>query len=117
MNGVFFFLMIRRPPRSTLFPYTTLFRPATTVYLSLQLAYGLANAVQDAWSEQLVKRSTVHTEIPNVLHPEVTLAWLAVVLAAALFSLVALRRRGVGGRSTSGRTDGVEQSGLPRSER
>src|SRR6267378_7108531 len=24
----FFFLMIRRPPRSTLFPYTTLFRPA-----------------------------------------------------------------------------------------
>src|SRR5258708_31901204 len=24
--GVIFFLMIRRPPRSTLFPYTTLFR-------------------------------------------------------------------------------------------
>src|SRR6266487_6886281 len=24
--GVFFFLMIRRPPRFTLFPYTTLFR-------------------------------------------------------------------------------------------
>src|SRR2546430_7661170 len=27
---VFFFLMIRRPPRSTLFPYTTLFRSADT---------------------------------------------------------------------------------------
>src|SRR2546430_7918266 len=27
---VFFFLMIRRPPRSTLFPYTTLFRSAPT---------------------------------------------------------------------------------------
>src|SRR3712207_6963198 len=26
MSLVFFFLMIRRPPRSTLFPYTTLFR-------------------------------------------------------------------------------------------
>src|SRR3712207_2245000 len=26
MNARFFFLMIRRPPRSTLFPYTTLFR-------------------------------------------------------------------------------------------
>src|SRR3712207_8419012 len=26
MFGCFFFLMIRRPPRSTLFPYTTLFR-------------------------------------------------------------------------------------------
>src|SRR3712207_8992984 len=25
-DGIFFFLMIRRPPRSTLFPYTTLFR-------------------------------------------------------------------------------------------
>src|SRR3712207_9036371 len=27
----FFFLMIRRPPRSTLFPYTTLFRSTTLV--------------------------------------------------------------------------------------
>src|SRR3712207_7118183 len=26
MYCIFFFLMIRRPPRSTLFPYTTLFR-------------------------------------------------------------------------------------------
>src|SRR5688572_25512452 len=29
---MFFFLMIRRPPRSTLFPYTTLFRSQVTVY-------------------------------------------------------------------------------------
>src|SRR3712207_6892483 len=28
MYTYFFFLMIRRPPRSTLFPYTTLFRSA-----------------------------------------------------------------------------------------
>src|SRR5256885_8664538 len=28
---VFFFLMIRRPPRSTLFPYTTLFRSLDSV--------------------------------------------------------------------------------------
>src|SRR5256885_7865994 len=28
MSFLFFFLMIRRPPRSTLFPYTTLFRSA-----------------------------------------------------------------------------------------
>src|SRR5687767_15520991 len=26
LTSIFFFLMIRRPPRSTLFPYTTLFR-------------------------------------------------------------------------------------------
>src|SRR5260370_33983066 len=29
LSFVFFFLMIRRPPRSTLFPYTTLFRSRT----------------------------------------------------------------------------------------
>src|ERR1043166_6727476 len=35
----FFFLMIRRPPRSTLFPYTTLFRsPGTPARIRLSLA-------------------------------------------------------------------------------
>src|SRR3712207_8799788 len=29
----FFFLMIRRPPRSTLFPYTTLFRSCLVFFL------------------------------------------------------------------------------------
>src|SRR2546429_3999323 len=29
---LFFFLMIRRPPRSTLFPYTTLFRSARSAH-------------------------------------------------------------------------------------
>src|SRR3712207_8227740 len=29
----FFFLMIRRPPRSTLFPYTTLFRSTVCTFL------------------------------------------------------------------------------------
>src|SRR2546430_5899889 len=33
---VFFFLMIRRPPRSTLFPYTTLFRSRTALAGALQ---------------------------------------------------------------------------------
>src|SRR5689334_24110739 len=31
MSFSFFFLMIRRPPRSTLFPYTTLFRSVAVV--------------------------------------------------------------------------------------
>src|SRR2546430_11768689 len=34
----FFFLMIRRPPRSTLFPYTTLFRSTATLELPKALA-------------------------------------------------------------------------------
>src|SRR3712207_9307404 len=33
----FFFLMIRRPPRSTLFPYTTLFRSTVRALLSARL--------------------------------------------------------------------------------
>src|SRR2546430_8447682 len=37
---VFFFLMIRRPPRSTLFPYTTLFRSGLQVSQRLQARRG-----------------------------------------------------------------------------
>src|SRR3712207_9358648 len=33
MMSIFFFLMIRRPPRSTLFPYTTLFRSLIDTFL------------------------------------------------------------------------------------
>src|SRR2546429_4015780 len=36
----FFFLMIRRPPRSTLFPYTTLFRSAIAGGIASALAGG-----------------------------------------------------------------------------
>src|SRR5215203_6889377 len=40
-NTSFFFLMIRRPPRSTLFPYTTLFRsPPSLVDLRLVVPAG-----------------------------------------------------------------------------
>src|SRR5258708_10053255 len=43
----FFFLMIRRPPRSTLFPYTTLFRSDDICFSAAKLffAYGLGNAM------------------------------------------------------------------------
>src|SRR3982751_6385985 len=34
-RGFFFFLMIRRPPRSTLFPYTTLFRSGSGTQVPL----------------------------------------------------------------------------------
>src|SRR5574343_1934925 len=36
---LFFFLMIRRPPRSTLFPYTTLFRSNIQYFLNYQLRW------------------------------------------------------------------------------
>src|SRR6266576_6453288 len=49
----FFFLMIRRPPRSTLFPYTTLFR-------SSRLRRTPATAC-DAGPDRSVPRSEEHT--------------------------------------------------------
>src|SRR5438309_10104326 len=38
----FFFLMIRRPPRSTLFPYTTLFRSRTLTLIAKAKEWNLA---------------------------------------------------------------------------
>src|SRR5947209_17291098 len=38
MRRFFFFLLIRRPPRSTLFPYTTLFRSPQEFFLGLSAA-------------------------------------------------------------------------------
>jgi hypothetical protein len=51
-------------------------------YLSLMLAYGLANALQDAWNEQLWKRGWVDTHVADVIRPELSWGWLAIVLAA-----------------------------------
>src|SRR3712207_8361907 len=79
--------MIRRPPRSTLFPYTTLFRSNKLVYVTcknynevadvirrlvvrgapaigVSAAFGLALAAQQSKAEtlsELVKRSEEHT--------------------------------------------------------
>src|SRR3712207_7378241 len=44
----FFFLMIRRPPRSTLFPYTTLFRSVALVVLAPVEGPKLGEAVRPA---------------------------------------------------------------------
>src|SRR2546430_7065042 len=38
----FFFLMIRRPPRSTLFPYTTLFRSSERLLKGIGVSAGIA---------------------------------------------------------------------------
>src|SRR3712207_6857095 len=48
----FFFLMIRRPPRSTLFPYTTLFRSRTT-NLASSITNHAAIDSGERWRERL----------------------------------------------------------------
>src|SRR5437588_12101094 len=53
---IFFFLIIRRPPRSTLFPYTTLFRSSMT---STCVAFDWEAAPAQRW--ELGRRSEEHT--------------------------------------------------------
>src|SRR5438552_18512775 len=51
----FFFLMIRRPPRSTLFPYTTLFRSASP------RARCPTRSIPRSWLPSSAERSEEHT--------------------------------------------------------
>src|SRR2546430_12139028 len=79
---IFFFLMIRRPPRSTLFPYTTLFRsvvPALSMasLLVAPCAVSAAGPFQDRKSTRL---NSSHSQISYAVfclkkkkHPTCTL--------------------------------------------
>src|SRR3712207_8643935 len=64
--ALFFFLMIRRPPRSTLFPYTTLFRsPASWCAAApesfLTAEYGTVPRLPGWTSRSSPQRSEEHT--------------------------------------------------------
>src|SRR5687768_17958927 len=70
---LFFFLMIRRPPRSTLFPYTTLFRSYWDLrqYSSVRtlIDEGVSALFLSANSVCWVSRSEEHTsELQSRLH-------------------------------------------------
>jgi hypothetical protein len=68
-------------------------RIAVGAYLAFMLAYGLANAVQDCWLEQVVKRGWTSREIPSLILPRASLGWAAIVLTAvAFFALGATER-------------------------
>ena len=55
---------------------------AVAAYLSLMLAYGLANALQDGWNEQLWKRGSVDHHLESVLRPELSVGWLTILVGA-----------------------------------
>src|SRR2546421_9356905 len=55
----FFFLMIRRPPRSTLFPYTTLFRSRIIALACSKPPEGRARWTVRLLVEEVVKRKLV----------------------------------------------------------
>src|SRR6476620_5532498 len=59
---IFFFLMIRRPPRSTLFPYTTLFRSAQAAGahdMILRLSGGYDTVIGDAGELSVGQRQRI----------------------------------------------------------
>src|SRR3989442_2549531 len=58
---LFFFLMIRRPPRSTLFPYTTLFRSEAVVVTGQATATERRNAAIATTVVTGAERSEEHT--------------------------------------------------------
>src|SRR2546422_18372 len=71
--AVFFFLMIRRPPRSTLFPYTTLFRSNWLRKRNLARQRGRGNSEPSLWKTlwrcPMKPRSEEHTsELQSRLH-------------------------------------------------
>src|SRR6266436_9007716 len=65
----FFFLMIRRPPRSTLFPYTTLFRPGSGPRRRYRRGCGRRPGTPAPLRPELASRSEEHTsELQSRLH-------------------------------------------------
>src|SRR5204863_9628113 len=64
----FFFLMLRRPPRSTLFPYTTLFRSkfSNSIFIEQSNPYymdlrSFLSELDDERTRRIVSRSEEHT--------------------------------------------------------
>jgi hypothetical protein len=64
---------------------------ALAAYVAVLLTYGLANALQDGWNEQLVKRGTVDAQLPSVIRPDLSAAWLGILLGAVAIYFVLFR--------------------------
>src|SRR2546430_11124514 len=69
ISTLFFFLMIRRPPRSTLFPYTTLFRSDAAhakghrVAIHSYGASGVKDAVRAGADRKSTRLNSSHSQI------------------------------------------------------
>src|SRR2546422_10539134 len=63
--SLFFFLMIRRPPRSTLFPYTTLFRSAESARQAIDQKKHLRGELQK--KEAGVSEKLKETELRHAM--------------------------------------------------
>src|SRR2546427_12992993 len=70
LSSFFFFLMIRRPPRSTLFPYTTLFRSAEGGAEPLSRRAGACRIIVD-----MRVIATVRDRVGGVAHRRSSCGW------------------------------------------
>lgn len=68
------------------------------------LVYGIANAVEDGWHEQVAKRGWTDERLPGLLLPELTLPWALMVAAALAVHLLWFRRERALPGYESGRT-------------
>src|SRR5256885_7232957 len=95
VDDVFFFLMIRRPPRSTLFPYTTLFRSrrelvrAGVDLLSTGEQFDFA-AGADAFAFGVAERAEVKRRVAGVLDDDLVVDDLAEIASAHVCTAVTL---------------------------
>src|SRR3712207_9466359 len=106
---VFFFLMIRRPPRSTLFPYTTLFRSDVVVSMRLHaLVLGLKHGRPVVACDPIAGGAKVTSQAAALDWPlvvpaeELTARALDAALASCLSGELAERVRVAGERGREG---------------
>jgi hypothetical protein len=73
-------------------------RRVYALLVSLMLAYGAGNLVQDLWHEQLVKRGWTGWDIPSMTTPRLAVVWLLVLGGTALAYALGFARRPEGVR-------------------
>jgi hypothetical protein len=82
-------------------------------YVSLMFAYGLVNAAEDGWHEQLVKRGWVEWKFPSALLPRFHWIWLVTFgVTALVYVLFRLERRASANRDNPAHERATD--GLPR---
>src|SRR5256885_7500066 len=79
--------MIRRPPRSTLFPYTTLFRSALFGVGAVRQDAWLGAMVPKRWARRSVTRHTIKRQIYAVDRKSTRLNSSHLVISYAVFCL------------------------------
>jgi hypothetical protein len=67
-------------------------RPLIAAYLALMLVYGIGNIANDFELEQIVRRGWTSWQVPSVLEPRPTWAWLVIVVATVVLWLWSISR-------------------------